>query len=77
MKLAVEDVAYQIRRILRHDKMSIVERHTLGHVSCADADRPELQEMCGMLLECAGLAKHYSIIHLTILILLKVQFFIP
>ncbi len=55
MKLAVEDVTFQISRLLRHDTTSIVERHTLGHVACADADELELQEMCGFLLECVGL----------------------
>ncbi len=76
MKQVVEDVALQIRRLLRHDKTSIAERYAPSHIESAGADKADLREMCGMLLECAGLVKQYSNTRLTVSILLKVRTFI-
>ncbi len=75
MKQAVEDVARRIRLLLRHDKMSIVERHTLRHVAYADADKLVLRELCRKLLKCAGLVKHFRgfLLELTFAIFLKVR----
>ncbi len=68
MKQVIEDVALQIRRLLRHDETLIAERYAPAHIECADADRLEWQEMCGMLS-----VKQYSNVQLTVSILSKAR----